>query len=884
MDQLVSKQDQSQLEIGYLRKENSGLYVCKVTTELDSVTVVQTVRVVSTPPTIVNKSKVKVGALSGGDTTLNCVAEGIPEPEISWKFRGQVIEKGSSSLEFAKVSANDSAGTYTCLAVNEYGMDQHEILLEVYKPIKFVKGPLDLLSNSLEKSVFDCQVEIDDRLKDETAITWTMNDGETVPEEFIEAPDKLVISSTLKDNQGTFTCSVSNSYESNVNMTARLTVLGEVPSFISTEKDVRALEGSHVTVSCQANGLPMPKIKWLKDGSPVPVQKETGRVQQLRLGDLKISDVSLDDQGSYTCLADNVYGTIQTNTSVEVIKRAVPDLKKRVRDITKAMRDNVTLGCDISYDPRVHHETDFVWNKEGEQLMNLSNKYQIQNDSSLLIFDLSMEDRGVYECQVKTPFETISHKVSLQVSGEAPKILSDLRKETIYEGGDLTLKCLVRGVPTPTLKWLFRDKPILPPTMVKSVTTASVEFVESHVIVRKASKANEGVYQCETSNIYGSGVAKFAKVVVIKKTTVEIASSEDEKAMSVHAGQKLKIPCHVGNDPLNRITNIQWTKNGKPITIGAQDRIDFGMDGSITISDVQRRHEGDYKCNVTTVHDHGADSISLSVVVNAPFITSHSNDQVIFSGDSLSLKCKASGIPEPRISWRFNQTRTSVHKKEFQITNAIVSDAGNYTCTARNDYGETKKMIPVAIIAVPTILPEYHVKTGVKLTLPCVSTDKNVQSSWIKDGASVTESQDVTILESGYLEIKSANSDTPGVYSCVVESKQNAKRRKILQTMVKLKPNIIIVEGGSVAIPEEEDLQLECKVLQGIDTKRLWKYNDQFVIEGGSKDIKERGKILTIDNVKQEDSGTYSCIAITNFGQDTIEYKVIIVFFCHKLN
>ena len=461
------------------------------------------------------------------------------------------------------------------------------------------------------------------------------------------------------------------------------------------------------------------------------------------------------------------------------------------------------------------------------------------------------------------------------MSGEAPKILSELRKLTIYEGGDLTLKCLVRGVPTPTLKWLFNDQPIIPPLMVKSVPTASQEFVESHVIVRKASKASsEGVYQCETSNMYGSGVAKFAKVVVIKRTTVEIASSQEEKSMSVHAGQKLKVPCHVSNDPLNRITNIVWTKDGKAIRIGAQDRIDFGMDGSITISDVQRRHEGEYRCNVTTVHDHASDRISLSVVVNAPVITGHSEDQIIFSGDSLNLVCKANGIPEPKISWRLNQTKTSKHNnKEFQITNAIASDGGKYVCTARNDYGETKAAIHITVIAVPVLLPEYQVKTGLPLTLPCVGSGDTVKASWIKDGEAIDGKAKVNV-KTGALEIQSVTSETPGVYSCVVESRQKAKRRKIIQTVVKLKPNIILVEGGSVAIPEGEDLQLECKVLAGIDTKRLWKYNGQFVIEGGSKDIKERGKVLTIEDVGVEDSGAYTCVAITNFGQDTIQFQV----------
>lgn len=213
----------------------------------------------------------------------------------------------------------------------------------------------------------------------------------------------------------------------------------------------------------------------------------------------------------------------------------------------------------------------------------------------------------------------------MRVSGEAPQILSSLKKVTVYEGEDLELKCLVRGTPTPKLRWLFNDRALEPEGgAVRAVPTASAEFVESHVVVRAASKAAEGVYQCEASNVYGSGVAKFAKVSVVRRTRVEITSDEE---YSVRAGQRLLMPCKVENDPLNRITNIAWTKDGAPIDIGPKDRIDFGMDGSLTVGDIQRRHEGTYRCTASTVLDNATDVVNVRVVVNAPVITGHSEDQ-----------------------------------------------------------------------------------------------------------------------------------------------------------------------------------------------------------------------------------------------------------------
>lgn len=65
-------------------------------------------------------------------------------------------------------------------------------------------------------------------------------------------------------------------------------------------------------MDCQAQGeLPI-RIRWLKNGSPVP---ESDRVYQLSNGSLFISEAESrkgekSDEGLYQCLAQNKYGAI----------------------------------------------------------------------------------------------------------------------------------------------------------------------------------------------------------------------------------------------------------------------------------------------------------------------------------------------------------------------------------------------------------------------------------------------------------------------------------------------------------------------------------------------------------------------------------------------
>jgi hypothetical protein len=519
------------LEVAWLQKDHSGMYACKISTGLEELMLVQKVKVAFETPLLDRTIPMKIEVLADTRLKLECsVLKGIPSPEVTWKFKpkneetdrvydGSVIEHASTSDE----------GIYTCLAVNEYGSDHIEVVVNVFEPAKFVIVPKDIVVSSLDRVSLDCTVRIDPRLLKQTKINWLLESQNLTVADGLDTDERdnsLVISNTMKRHQGSYTCVVENNYQS-VNQTTRLTVLGEVPSFISTEKDVRALESTNLTISCQANGLPLPKIQWFRDDGKNIERDE--RFSKAFLGDLTIINVQMLDQRNYTCRASNVYGDIETVSSVEVIKKSGGGGlgEADAREVMRRSRQNVVLMCGVSYDPRVHEETKIVWDRDSVDVDLGDSKYLLMSDRSLKISNLSLFDRGLYTCEVSTPFETTSSKISLRVSGEPPKILSEFTKIVLYEGQALDLKCLVRGDPRPSLSWIFDGTPV-PSKNVEELVTASPEFREAKVFVSAVSKANEGVYQCETSNVYGSGVAKFSKVQVITRTMVSIVKTGEK--------------------------------------------------------------------------------------------------------------------------------------------------------------------------------------------------------------------------------------------------------------------------------------------------------------------------------------------------------------------
>lgn len=80
------------------------------------------------------------------------------------------------------------------------------------------------------------------------------------------------------------------------------------PFLIQGPEDVTAQVGSSVTLSCVVGGDPPPDVLWRRTagGGNMPL----GRVIVLQDHSLKIEDITVDDEGEYTCDVDNTVGSL----------------------------------------------------------------------------------------------------------------------------------------------------------------------------------------------------------------------------------------------------------------------------------------------------------------------------------------------------------------------------------------------------------------------------------------------------------------------------------------------------------------------------------------------------------------------------------------------
>ena len=74
--------------------------------------------------------------------------------------------------------------------------------------------------------------------------------------------------------------------------------------------------GSMATFSCKAEGYPQPKIQWKLNGKPM---SSYGRVTLWNNGEnLEIADISDQDNGEITCVAENIMGSARASTTIAV--------------------------------------------------------------------------------------------------------------------------------------------------------------------------------------------------------------------------------------------------------------------------------------------------------------------------------------------------------------------------------------------------------------------------------------------------------------------------------------------------------------------------------------------------------------------------------------
>ncbi|XP_063112065.1 roundabout homolog 3 isoform X2 [Cavia porcellus] len=407
----------------------------------------------------------------GEPATLPCRAEGRPRPNIEWYKNGARVATAredprahrlllpSGALFFPRIvhgrRARPDEGIYTCVARNYLGAaaSRNASLEVAVLREDFRQSPGNAVVAVGEPAVMEC---VPPRGHPEPSVTWKKDSARLKEEEgrITIRGGKLMMSHTLKSDAGMYVCVASNMAGERESGAAQLVVL-ERPSFLRKPANQVVLADAPVNFLCEVQGDPPPHLRWRKEDGELP----TGRYEIRSDHSLWIGRVRAEDEGTYTCVAENSVGRVEASGSLSV--HVPPQLVTQPQDQMAAPGDDVVFQCETKGNP----PPAIFWQKEGSQVLLFPNqslqptgRISVSPRGQLNITEVQSGDAGYYVCQAVSVAGSILAKALLEIKGASldglpPVILQGPANQTLALGSSVWLPCRVSGSPQPRVQW-----------------------------------------------------------------------------------------------------------------------------------------------------------------------------------------------------------------------------------------------------------------------------------------------------------------------------------------------------------------------------------------------------------------------------------------------
>nr|XP_015838910.1 PREDICTED: Down syndrome cell adhesion molecule isoform X38 [Tribolium castaneum] len=644
-------------------------------------------------------------------------------------------------------------------------------------------------------------------------------------------------------------------------------------------------------VECSAHGNPTPDIIWVRsDGTAVG--DVPGLRQVLANGNLVFPPFRAEDYRQevhaqvYVCLAKNSVGSVHSR---DVNVRAVVQqfYQTEVNNEYVIRGNAAVLKCSIP-----SFVADFVtvvsWHDTeghsyGLEQTNYDSKYLVLPSGELHIRDVGPEDGyKSYQCRTKhrltgeTRLSATKGRLVITepISSTLPKVSSHSKYEVINykENSSLALLCPAQGYPVPLFRWY---KFVEGTTRKQAVTLNDrVKQVAGTLIIREAKVEDSGKYLCVVNNSVGG-----ESVETVLTVTAPLKAKIEPQVQTIDFGRPATFTCNFEGNP---IKTISWLKDGHPIDHN---------EAVLRIESVRKEDKGMYQCFIRNDQESAEATAELKLGgrFEPPQIRHAFNEETVQPGNSVFLKCIASGNPTPEITWELYGRRLSNSERNqigqyvtvngdvvshLNITAIHTNDGGLYRCVASSKVGSADHSARINVYGLPFVrsMEKQAIVAGGTLIVHCPFAGHPVDSVvWERDGRQLPINRKQKVFINGTLIIENVErASDQATYDCVAKNSQGYSARGSLEVQVMVPPQIIPFDFTDDPVNSEDMSSLTCTVNKGdFPIAISWSLNNRSVetIQGITvMRTNKRISQLSIDSVQAEHAGEYTCIAKNSAG------------------